>query len=143
MDFNKYDGPALSEKGARLHLLDYVTGEPITQDGKDAIVLVKGAEASSVRAAIKAMDTMAMASEARDAKSADDAHDVLVKMVSPMIAGFENISNNGKDLTGSDADVAWFLGLQKVGIMVKGNAPTFGEQVLNFARSRESFLGNA
>jgi hypothetical protein len=148
MDFSTFDGPTLAEKGGRLHLLDYVTGKPIGAGDKASIVRVKGAEAASFRSALKALEAAKMSEDKdkdkdKDKENIDDIHDELVLRVKSLIIGFENISNGKAALTASEADIAWFLNLQKLGVMAKGKAPTFVEQVLEFARDRSNLLGNA
>lgn len=141
MDFSKFDGAVGSENGGRLHLLDYVTGQPIGEGDKASVVLVRGAEAASFRSAVKALDASKMRKDGDD-ETIDKIHEELVGRVKSLVIGFENISNRGEALTASEIDVLWFLNLQKIGVMAKGKAPTFVEQVLNFARDRANFLGN-
>lgn len=143
MDFNQFDGPTAAEKGGRLHLRNPTNGELIGEGKKAAVVIVRGTESPSFQDAVKGLNSDLMkAKETEDKATLAEIHASMVDRARHLVVGFENISNGKAALTSSEADIRWFLNLQTIGAMKNGEAPTFIEQVAEFARDRGNYLGN-
>lgn len=144
MDFTQFDSRAGAETAGRLHLKHPATGIPLYADEaheQPCIVLVKGTEARSAQAAMRAARQAKLAGgkTGEDADSTlEDLHADLVKSAVPLISGFENILR-GKDAA-TAADAEWFLNLN----ILNGQKDDFSfvVQVFEFASSRANYLGN-
>ncbi|WP_339109268.1 hypothetical protein [Thioclava sp. GXIMD4216] len=147
MDFTKFDSRSAADTPARLHLKDPANGEPLFADAgrtKPCIVLVRGTESRSVQAALRALQRAKLKDKPKkdeEVRSLEDLHGQMVDSAVPLVTGFENIARGEAALTTSEDDLRWFLNLQ----MLNGQEgeKSFVEQVLAFASTRESYLGNA
>lgn len=180
MDFSKLDSRSAGETAREYHILSQQTGEPITGESGPCIVLIKGATSRSVQAALKAENAARVKDakaakakgEADDGQSFEDMHAGIVKGAARLIAGFRGIQRpdeDGKlrDLTGSEADIMWFLDLnfmslphlmrhnaltqmdgedpadflaRKASYAAEWHKPSFAQQVLDFAQDDSRFL---
>ena len=136
MDFSQFDSVAASDRGAWMHAHSPINGQPLYADEakeKPCRVRVLGAE-GEVGQKIFAESRKALKGDESD----EDHMAKLVKRISPLVVGFENIDRGDKPAE-APADVAWFLNLQRV---VGGDLPSFLEQVQAFALKRANHLGN-
>lgn len=141
MIFDSFDTRKASSIARPLHIKHPATGEPLfdneenplADNGKPCLVMVKGVEAPDVVAAIKA---------AHEGKGKDQEQN-LIDATKPLIVGFENIDRevNGeaRPATAPD-DVVWFLRLQRPNGRL--GQMSFLEQVSTFAMDRTNYLGN-
>jgi hypothetical protein len=139
MDFNRFDSRTAADQGRDLHLRHPVTGEPLSDEGKPCIAIVRGSEGREVQAEMAKLRAAKMEAEGEDkaATSVDGAHKALVEAARVLIVGFKNV-NRGKSPAKVPEDVDWFLNLQ----MATGrrNELSFAEQVAEFASKRANFL---
>ncbi|MBO0141508.1 hypothetical protein JZX87_10070 [Agrobacterium sp. Ap1] len=144
MDFNTFDSRKASETPRALHLKHPGTGKLLYDDGdesKPCRVLVLGIEGETGQSAIlqSQRERMKQDRSASEPTPVSDIHDALVKEISPLITGFENVNRGDKPAKAPD-DVAWFLALQMIG-GTRGQQ-SFAEQVRAFATDRAAILGN-
>lgn len=144
MDFNSFDSRAASEKPRALHLKHPGTGKPLFDDGdktKPCRVLVLGIEGNTGQNAILQSQRDRLSDERKpgDPIAVSDLHENIVKEISSLIVGFENVNRGDRPAKAPD-DVAWFLNLQ----MISGTRgqQSFAEQVRAFATDRAAILGN-
>lgn len=154
MDFNAFDSVSAAEKGAECHIKHPATGKPLydnpenpfEDNGKPCIVIIKGAEAPSVREARRALQkARAQAAEGEEASADaadltfDELHDRMVETLVHQIDGFKNINNGDKAATKKDA--VWFLNLNRFN--AQSDEKSFAEQLGEFSSKRANYLGNA
>lgn len=144
MDFNSFDSRKASETPRALHLKHPGTGKLLFDDGdekKPCRVLVLGIEGETGQSAIlqSQRERMKRDKDTNEPTPVSDIHDALVKEISPLIVGFENV-NRGEKPAEAPTDVTWFLNLQ----IVSGTRgqQSFAEQVRAFATDRAAILGN-
>lgn len=118
------------------------TGNPILHGEEPCVVMVRGTESASARAALKAARQRRMGEEKPDeaGRSLEDLHVDMVEAVLPLILGFRHVSLGCKELTAADA--AAFLSLNMINGEqgADGKGLSFVEQILNFAGTRANFL---
>lgn len=157
MDFSKRDTRAIDE-ARELHLRDPSTGEPIMDEGRPCLALVRPVASRSVQAEIKA-DLRARVAKAKgtkgkdeDARALEDIHQDMVKSAARLIAGFRNIEWNGVPATAEHAPLILdcnFISLPH--LLAKDDErndgtwrkPSFAQQVLDFAADEENWLGES
>lgn len=156
MDFNAFDSVSAAEKGAELHIKHPATGKPLfdnpddpfADNSKPCIVIVKGAEAPSVREARRELQkARAQADDAKnneaegndDDLSFDDLHERMVEALSCQVCGFKNIHRGDNPAT--KKDVEWFLNLNRFN--AQSDEKSFAEQLAEFSSKRANYLGNA
>lgn len=129
MDFSALNTKIPAEKGAWLHLRHPATGAFLYDGhGESALpcrVFVRGLESKTVQARAKNIR--------KNTVEGQENEDGL-EFVSALIIDFENVERSaGVPLTGSDADVRWFL----------VQSDSFVEQVMDFAKKRSNFFEKA
>lgn len=144
MDFNQFDSRKASETPRALHLKHPGTGKLLYDDNdesKPCRLLVLGIEGETGQAAIlqSQRERMKRDTTSGEPTPVSDIHEALVKEISPLIVGFENVSRGSKPAV-APADVEWFLNLQIVS-GTRGQL-SFAEQVRTFATDRAAILGN-
>ncbi|MEH6775537.1 MAG: hypothetical protein V7668_16555 [Cereibacter changlensis] len=143
MDFTRFDSRAAAETPRALHLRHPASGEPLYADAerkKPCRVLVVGTESRAAQAELHALHKARM-TEAKPGEAGASLEEVqagLVRSARPLIRGFENVSRGERPASLEDVD--WFLNLNLINGR-EGEA-AFVEQVMGFATSRASFLGN-
>jgi hypothetical protein len=138
MDFNQFDSRAASETGRDLHLAHPATGEPIYNEGKPCIVVVKGLESEAGQAAVAAWRRELMKEDSKEAER-KTVRDQMMATAIPLVVGFKNIENGGRPAE-APQDVEWLLNMH-----IPNGQPgerSFLEQVVDFATKRRNFLGN-
>lgn len=142
MDFSQFDSRAASDKPRALHLKHPGTGELLLDGKKPCRVMVLGIEGEVGQKAVLESQRARMKEErkAGEPVTVSEIHDGIVKEISPLIVGFENINRGDRPATAPD-DVEWFLSLQ----LVSGQRgqQSFAEQVRAFSTDRAAILGNA
>ncbi|MBY6135035.1 hypothetical protein KUV61_04295 [Nocardioides marinus] len=155
MDFNAFDSVSAAEKGAELHIRHPATGKPLfdnpkdpfADNGKPCIVIVKGAEAPSVREARRALqkaraqadgEPKAAEADKDEDLSFDDLHERMVEALSCQVCGFKNIHRGDQPAT--TKDVEWFLNLNRFN--AQSDEKSFAEQLAEFSSKRANYLGN-
>lgn len=129
MDFQKFNGRAHAEAGARMQILDPNTREPV--DG--AFVMVRGVASPTIQSAQRKFQLDRM--KARKNGKADapdmvmeDAHNDLVDAAIPFIAGFEGVEYDGRKLTVENAREFLDWTFPAMGIVTDANGdPVEGE----------------
>lgn len=150
MDFSQFDQRGRDEAGTPHPILHPDTQEPIVDPdtGKPCMVLVRGPTAPSVVKAEVARSRSGMLTPA-DAENLTlaEVHDKNVEVALPFIAGFENVNRGDKPAT--EADAAWFLGMNMPRIE-KGEDgaffianKTFAQQIIDIVLAERAKLGNA
>ncbi len=163
MDFTQFDNRDRAERGAWLHLVHPVTGEPLYDDDdkdKPCRVLVRGAASPTIQKVMRrkmledfererklSKDKI---EEQRRVQVMEDTHRRLVEGAAPFVMEFENVQRDGRPATAPD-DVEWFLNLVfpvmravETGGEMRfelANKP-FGHQIATFAADAEAWLGN-
>lgn len=143
MNFENLDSRTGGETATPMPIMHPATGKPLMGvDDKPCVALVKGTEAESYNAAMKALNTADMSADKADGeKTMWDAHEQLASRALHLITGFsENCLRDGKPMTAKDAE--WWLNLQLIGTNQKENDKTFLMQTINHARDRKKHLGN-
>ena len=144
MDFDDFDTRAASSEGAKMHVKQPVTGEPILNEGLPCMVHIRGVESSE---AVDEVQAIVRAQAKRSKDDPRDHHDDLLEMAMPLVLGFENMqrrdpkTGKSRDLTPSKDDVAWFLNLQRAK-NGRSDQVSFVEQVVKFSSDRANYLGN-
>lgn len=154
MDFNQFDTVKRAEVGFEHHIKCAATGKPFfdnpddpyADNGKPCLVMLKGREAASVRAALReANKARALAEKAKggdgeeEAVDFDQVHELMVTAGCILITGFKNVDRDGKAAKGNDAD--WFLNLNR--FTGPSEHKSFVEQITEAANDRGNLLGNA
>ncbi|MCG7574849.1 hypothetical protein MHM39_14855 [Phaeobacter sp. CNT1-3] len=151
MDFNKFDTAARAEEGFDYHIKCAATGKPMfdndedpyVDNGKPCVVVMKGREAESVRAALREINKARAAAEKSEDKDEngadfDQVHDLLVPSACVLITGFKNVNRDGKPAEAKDAE--WFLNLNR--FTGPSERQSFVEQITTAANDRGNVLGN-
>jgi hypothetical protein len=142
MIFDDFDSRTAGAGGAEMHVCQPVNGEPIFDNGKPCIVIVRGMES---REAVQAVQAVMRETAKRKKDDLTDRHEDLLQMAVPLVLGFKNMqrkdpqTGKNRDLVAPD-DVFWFLNLQRAS--GKSGQVSFVEQVANFAADRANYLGN-
>ena len=141
MDFSRFNNRIPAETPQKVALFDAFMpkgkGEKLLNGKAECAVLIKGPTAPSVEAAQRARRKAKIASGKADPKERDmgNVNDDVCEGAADLIAGFENIERDGKPLTASADDVAWFLGLV---YPIMGQAKDGdGEPVMEIAFNRD------
>lgn len=120
MDFKKFDTREAAEVGSRLVLVDPETLKPIVgDDGREAIVIVRGTASRIVQADIRRRNLAQMAEDdrlreegkRRPEQSVEDVHEDLIATAIPHVIGFENVERDGVPLKPTPADIRWLFDL--------------------------------
>ncbi|WP_197919312.1 hypothetical protein [Thiosulfatihalobacter marinus] len=156
MDFDRFDSVSKAEDGFEYHVLCAGTGRPLfdndddpyKDNGKPCLVIMKGREAASVRAAMheakkaRALEVRGQEEDGGGDESKDvdfdEVHDILVKAGCAVITGFKNVNRAGKPARAKDAD--WFLNLNR--FVGPSDHKSFVEQIASAANDRARVLGN-
>jgi len=159
MDFNKLDSRTAAEKPQRVHLRRQDDGMPISDGDKACVVLVVGSHSRSVQAGILE-DARAKLNASKGKKKSKeeqanalaDVQKTLIEGATRVIRGFENIERDGKPLTTSAEDIAWFLDLNFLSVkslMATGEnedeekwlGDSFAQQILKASNDSGAYLG--
>lgn len=151
MDFTKKDARGAAEKAMFCHLRDPGTGEPFTDGGKPVGVMVLGAMARTVQAALRedARAKMQSAKTADDeTRALEDIQRDFVKSASRLTVGFVGVQRGDRDAVAPD-DCEWFydLNLFSTSFVVapkpgQWQGQSFAQQVLAFSNDAGNYLGN-
>ncbi len=150
MDFSKFDVRGKAETGKAFPILHPETFEPVVEDGKTAMFIVRGSSAPSVQKAQQA----AMAKALQEAEKEEDKtftfenlHQSTIKSAIPLLVGFENVELNGVPVTMENAEQFLNLVFPRVikdletGTLKVANK-TFAIQVLERSGELDALLGN-
>lgn len=143
MDFSQFDARTAADTARPLHLKNPATGEALFADADRKMpctVLVVGTESRAAQAALRAVQKAKLKGDKKaDAdQTLEDLHAALVDSAKPLIKGFSNVSRGKEPATLADLD--WFLNLQLLN--GRPDEQSFVEQIMSFASTRASFLGN-
>lgn len=168
MDLSKYDTRLHSETPRPLQLRNPsnadqllwleepkgVEGDKDYNPGRPMLVFVRGSESQYVQDETKAirlgrMDkgnrkerraAAATGIPTKDDRSVLEYHSDKAELAVPLIAGFENVTYEGRELTVDDA--LMFLNMQVMNMGANREQRSFLEQVLEFSSDRGEWVGN-
>lgn len=180
MDFSQFDSRTAAETAIQYQLRQQHDGAPIFDGDKPCVVLVKGVAARSIQAAVRAEAQARMKAQKgtkgtkeEEARAVEDIQGDLITAAARFVTGFQNIQrtdpDTGKlrDLTASEDDVKWFLGLNMISLphllrntaltktddesiaafaerqaeySARWHKPSFAQQVLDAAQDDAGFL---
>lgn len=155
MDFETFNTRSASDEGRPLHVSHPVTGQPLFDNPEDpfgdnglpCLAYVRGTEGRDTQRAVsKVLQEIREAEEEqgeddKSGKSRESLHHELVKLATPLVAGFKNIKRGDKPATEDDAE--WFLNLQMSrGMEFESTERSFAEQVAQYSANRSNYLGN-
>lgn len=150
MDFTKKDARGAAEVPMFCALRWPETGEPIMDGGKPVGVMVLGAMARSVQAALKdeARAKMQSAKDKDDElRALEDIQRDFVKSASRLTVGFVGVQRGDREAIAPD-DCEWFYDLNlfstaSLTAPKKGwQGQSFAQQVLAFSNDASNYLGN-
>lgn len=150
MDFTKKDARGAAETAQFCALKWPETGQPIMDGDKPVGVMVLGAMARSVQAALKEEARAKMqAAKGKDeeAKAIEDIQRDFVRSASRLTVGFVGVQRGDRDATVDDAEWFYDLNLFSTGSLTnpingKWQGQSFAQQVLAFSNDAANYLGN-
>lgn len=149
MDFTKFDARGKAEAGRAFPILHPETLEPLVEDGKTAMFIVRGYSSPSVQAAQKAhlAEKMSLATADKDIYTMENLHQDTVKEALSLLVGFENVELRGEPVTMANAKEFLDLVFPRVAKNPEDGSlstvnKTFAIQVIQRANELGESLGN-
>lgn len=150
MDFTNKDARGAAETAQFCALKWPETGQPIMDGGKPVGVMVLGAMARSVQAALKEearAKMQAAKGKEEDARALEDTQRDFVRSAARLTVGFVGVQRGDRDATPDDAE--WFYDLNLFNMPSILNpkpgewqGQSFAQQVLAFSNDAGNYLGN-
>jgi len=149
MDFTKFDARGKAEAGKAFPILHPETLEPLVEDDKTAMFIVRSNSSPSVQAAQKLnlAEKMSLAKDDKDVYTMENLHQDTMKEALSLLVGFENVELNGVPVTMENAKDFLNLvfprhekDLENGGLKVVNKS--FAIQVIERAAELEKSLGN-
>lgn len=151
MDFTKKDARGAQEVAVFCQLRWPESGELITDGDKPVGVMVLGAQARSVQAALKEEARAKMqAAKGKDDefRAIEDIQRDFIKSASKLTVGFVNVQRGENDAQAPE-DCEWFYDLNLFSAVSltspkpgQWQGQSFAQQVLSFSNEASNFLGN-